>query len=75
MPSTQRTDKELIDLLVRCRAERCLSLAKVARAVKLSPRAISKIERGETVVPRRTTRLRIVQFLNKHGYFPRDAAA
>jgi len=50
-------------------------MAKVAKATKLSQKAISKIERGETVVPRRTTRVRLVQFLNKHGYFPKEAEA
>lgn len=67
-------DTELAEMLVRCRSERSLSLAQVARAVKLSPRAVSMIERGEHV-PRRTTRLKVVAFLEKHGYFPKSEVA
>lgn len=70
--STEQDD--LIALLVQCRTERQLSLAQVAKAVKISTVALSNIERGKAK-PRRTTRLRLVNFLQRHNYFPKQAAA
>lgn len=67
------TEADLIKLLVECRTERGLSLAQVAKAIKISTVALSNIERGLSK-PRRTTRLRLEQFLRKHGYFPKVAA-
>lgn len=76
MPKTFEVDKEhLGSLLLRCRAERKLSLEQVAKALRLSQTAVSQIERGVTKNPNRSSRLRIVQFLNKHGYFPKTEAA
>lgn len=57
----------LPDALVRCRTNQDLSLHEVGRAVGLSVAALSNIERG-LARPRRTTRLRLVAFLEKHGY-------
>jgi transcriptional regulator with XRE-family HTH domain len=68
------TRDELPELLILCRSERNMSLADVAKAVRLSVPAIADIERGVSK-PRRTTRLRIVNFLRKHGYFPKAEAA
>jgi transcriptional regulator with XRE-family HTH domain len=65
---------DLTKLLVECRTERSLTLAQVAKAVKISTVALANIERGLSK-PRRTTRLRLVQFLQKHGYFPKLEAA
>jgi transcriptional regulator with XRE-family HTH domain len=66
--------EDLINLLVQCRTDRKLSLAQVAKAVRISTVGLSNIERGVSK-PRRTTRLRIVNFLQKHGYYVKQAAA
>ena len=74
-PNNSAVQKDdLIKLLIQCRTERNLSLAKVAKAVKISIVAVSNIERG-IAKPRRTTRLRIVMFLQRHGYFPKEQEA
>jgi DNA-binding XRE family transcriptional regulator len=65
---------DLPQLLIQCRTDRCLSLEDVAKVVKISRQALAQIERGRTR-PRLTTERRIVQFLNKHGYFPNTEAA
>jgi DNA-binding XRE family transcriptional regulator len=65
---------DIPSLLIQCRTERCLSLEDVARVVRISRQALAQIERGRTK-PHRTTELRIVQFLNKHGYFPKTSEA
>jgi transcriptional regulator with XRE-family HTH domain len=72
-PSKTPKGDDLAELLVRCRAERGMSLEAVAQAVGLTARGISKIERGE-VAPRRTTRNRLEEFLRKHNYYPKAAA-
>lgn len=62
--------QDLIRLLVQCRTERRLTLIDVAKALKMSVGAISNLERG-MAKPRRTTRLKLENFLRKHGYFPK----
>lgn len=59
-------------LLLRLRAARGFSLRRVARETKLDPTGLSRIERGITS-PRRTTRIRLEQFLRKYGAFRRAA--
>lgn len=65
---------DLATLLVRCRTERDLRLEDVAAATRLTVMTISLVERGKTQ-PRRTTRLKLEEFLRKHGYFPKQEAA
>jgi transcriptional regulator with XRE-family HTH domain len=65
---------ELIQLLIQCRTERGLTQPDVARSLRLSVATISNIENG-VAKPRPTTRLKLVQFLRKHGYFPKEEAA
>lgn len=71
MPSTPQN--EFASLVVKCRTERGLSLAQMAKALRMSAAGLSKIERGK-VKPNRTTEARITAFLNRHGYFPKVAA-
>lgn len=59
---------DLIKMLIQCRADREITLENVAKAVGVTTKAISNIERG-MAKPRRTTRLRLEQFLARHGYF------
>jgi transcriptional regulator with XRE-family HTH domain len=72
MPKPQRKN-ELGELLVRCRAERHLSLEDVADAVGLSVMTLSNVETGAKS-PRRTTRAKLDDFLRKHGYFAKKVA-
>lgn len=65
---------ELIQLLVQCRTERGLTLPDIAKTLRLSVGTLSNIERG-VANPRRTTRLKLEQFLRKHGYFLKQEAA
>jgi transcriptional regulator with XRE-family HTH domain len=67
-------EDDLTKLLVQCRTERNLTLAQVAKIAKISTVALSNIERG-IAKPRRTTRLRLVTFLQRHGYFAKEVAA
>jgi transcriptional regulator with XRE-family HTH domain len=66
----QPQENDLSKLLERCRAERRLSLDEIAKAVGTSRQALSNIERGLSR-PRRPLRYRLVEFLRKHGYFPK----
>lgn len=52
-----------------------IPMAKIAKAIGVSESVLSKIERGITQKPQRTTVDRIVKYLNKHGYFPKVEAA
>lgn len=81
MPRIQRTkprasgaDRELGALLLLCRAERDLTLADVAPLLKMTLGNVAKIERGERGLSRRS-RLRLSEFLRKHGYFPKSEVA
>jgi transcriptional regulator with XRE-family HTH domain len=65
--------EELAKMILRCRAERKLSLTQMAKALKMSPSGLWKIEQ-EKVKPNPTTEARIVAFLNRHGYYPAVAA-
>lgn len=69
------TDKrsELARLMEKCRSERGISLHSAAKRLGIHYTGLSKIERGLTK-PRRTTALKIVDFLRAYGYFPRAAA-
>jgi DNA-binding XRE family transcriptional regulator len=68
----QRTPTaELSQLILQCRTERNLSLSEMAKQVHLSATGLSKIERKK-VKPNRTTEGRLVAFLRKHGYFPKQ---
>ncbi|MCI0352844.1 MAG: helix-turn-helix transcriptional regulator [Acidobacteriales bacterium] len=69
MPSTSKNG-DLIRLLIQCRSERDISLTEVARAIRVTPAAVSNIESGKSK-PRRTTRLKLEEFLRRHGYFPK----
>lgn len=73
MPKLQTKDEELGELLVRCRAERNLSLEDIAKAVGLSVMTLSNVEAGRKM-PRRTTRAKLEAFLHKHGYFVKKVA-
>lgn len=64
---------DLSEMLVLCRTERNLRLEDVAKATGLTLMTLSLVERQKTN-PRRTTRLRLENFLRKHGYFPKEAA-
>jgi transcriptional regulator with XRE-family HTH domain len=72
MPSTP--SDELAKMVLECRTEKELSLTKMAKALRMSAAGLSKIERGK-VKPNRTTTSRLVAFLNRHGYFPKQEAA
>jgi hypothetical protein len=63
----------LADLLIRCRTEKNLTLENVAASTKLSAMTLSLLERqkGQT---RRTTVLKVEEFLRKQGYLDRRAA-
>lgn len=74
MSDTARHRNELATLLLRCRTERKMTLEQVAKAVGITKKTVSNIER-RLFSPRRTTRLRLVEFLRKHGYFPKSEAA
>lgn len=63
---------DLPELLFRCRVERKLSLDDVAAAVGLTKKAIANIE-NRVSRPHRVNRVRIEEFLRKHGYFPKAA--
>lgn len=65
---------ELIQMLIRCRAERDLTMAQVAKSLKMSQGAISNLETGKAKL-RRTTAIRIETFLRKQGYFAKSEAA
>lgn len=67
-PATDPARDPLATALVKYRAARGKSLADVARAVRLSPAGLGKIERG-LCKPNRTTRRRLVKFLRERGYF------
>ncbi len=69
-----RSNEVLSQLLVRCRAERRLSLEDVAAELKVSHATIANIESG-LKSPRRTTRLLLEDFLRKYGYLPKLKAA
>jgi len=64
------TNKDLAELLVRCRAEKGLTIGDVAKSVRISPMTISNIESGKKHM-RRTTRVLLEDFLRKHGYLPK----
>jgi transcriptional regulator with XRE-family HTH domain len=72
MNSNKHKQDDLAALLLRCRADRKLSLDDVAKAVGLTKKALGSIEQGQSR-PRRVNRLRIEEFLRKHGYFPKAA--
>jgi len=74
MPKTKTQPADLAELLVRCRADKNLTLEHVAKATRLSTMTISYIE-ARTKAPRRTTRFRIEEFLRKHGYLPKEGKA
>lgn len=65
---------DLPEVLVRCRTERNLRLDDVSRATGLTVMTLSLIERRKSP-GRRTTLLKIEEFLRKHGYFPKLEAA
>jgi transcriptional regulator with XRE-family HTH domain len=65
---------DLPGLLLGFRADRKLSQGAVAKAVRVSVRAISEFERGLRQLTR-ANRLNLVRFLRKHGYFARDEGA
>lgn len=72
--ASQGSPTELSRLLVQCRAERNLRLEDVAKATGLTVMTISMVERGHSHL-RRTTRLKLEDFLRKHNYFPKTEAA
>lgn len=74
MQTKRPNAKDLAELLVRCRSERNLTLEDVAAATSLTAMTLSMFERcmGK---PRRTTLLKLEEFLRKHGYFPKQEAA
>lgn len=65
---------ELPDLLLRCRSDRRLTLQDVADAIGVSKQAVSSFEARKSRL-RRTTKLRLVEFLRKHGYFAKVTEA
>lgn len=70
MHKINKVNDDLVRLLVRCRVDRKMTLTHVARAIGMSVGAISQIERSRTK-PNRTTRLKLEDFLRRHGYFPK----
>lgn len=72
MPNSQQSD--LASLLLQCRSDLRLSMESVARATKLSKKTLSNIEL-RLHKPRRTTFVRLKEFLAKHGYFVKEEAA
>jgi DNA-binding XRE family transcriptional regulator len=74
MSSHRQEKDDLPALLLQCRADRNLTLDEVAKAVGLTKKCLSDIERGISK-PRRANRLRLEDFLRKHNYFPKGAAA
>lgn len=69
----QREEMNLSQLILRYRTDSGDSLAAMAEKVQLSAAGLAKIERGKAK-PNRTTELRIVEFLQKHGYFVKQEA-
>ena len=72
MPGMPRITKskaapDLVEMLIRCRAERKLTLEDVSRAMGVSPMTISHIER-RLKSPRRTTQMLLEKFLREMGY-------
>ena len=65
---------DLARLILKCRAERGLSLVAFGKAAGLSAAGLSKIERG-LVKPNRATELRLIALLTGFGYWPRKEAA
>jgi transcriptional regulator with XRE-family HTH domain len=66
--------KDLADLLVRFRTERNLTLQDVAASTQLTAMTLSMLERRKGH-PRRTTLLKLEEFLRKHGYFAKSEVA
>jgi transcriptional regulator with XRE-family HTH domain len=57
--------------LARCRAEKKLRLADVAKELDLGVATLSRIERGDGNL-HRTTQLVLEDFLRKCGYLPKE---
>jgi transcriptional regulator with XRE-family HTH domain len=74
MQTRKPSAKDLADLLIRCRTERSLTLEEVAASTQLTAMTLSMIERRKGH-PRRTTMLKLEEFLRKHGYFAKSEAA
>jgi transcriptional regulator with XRE-family HTH domain len=70
MQTKKPSVKDMAELLVRCRTERNLTLEDVAAASGLTAMTLSMLERRKGR-PRRTTLLKLEEFLRKHGYFPK----
>jgi transcriptional regulator with XRE-family HTH domain len=71
--SSHRVGKDdLPQLLLQCRADRNLTLEDVAKALGMSKKSLSDIELGRQK-PSRKNRLKLEQFLRKHGYFSKAA--
>ncbi len=66
-PQPGTVEQSLAELLVRCRAEKGLSLEDVGEAIGVSAKSVSNIERAIHAL-RRTTRLRLEEFLRQRGY-------
>ena len=66
--------KDLADLLVRFRTERNLTLEDVAASSQINAMTLSLLERRKGN-PRRTTLLKLDDFLRKHGYFAKPEVA
>lgn len=71
---TPQMQFDLRQALLVCRTDYQLSLDFVGKHVGLTKAAVANIERGISR-PRRTTRLRIVRFLEERGYAVKDEEA